>query len=42
MIEFHTPVITDKPWVDALLKKADCRACEYNFTNLFVWSDAYD
>ena len=41
MIEFHTPVITDKPWVDALLKKADCRACEYNFTNLFAWGGAY-
>ncbi len=42
MIEFHKPQLTDKPWVDELLRRADHRGCEYNFTNLFVWSDAYD
>lgn len=42
MIEFHKPQLTDKPWVDELLRRADHRGCEYNFTNLFAWSDAYD
>ncbi len=42
MIEFQKPQLTDKPWVDELLRRADHRGCEYNFTNLFVWSDAYD
>ena len=42
MIEFQKPQLTDKPWVDELLRKADYRGCEYNFTNLFAWSDAYD
>ena len=42
MIDFHKPQLTDKPWIDELLRRADHRGCEYNFTNLFVWSDAYD
>ena len=41
MIEFQTPQPADKPWVDALLAQADNRGCDYNFTNLFVWSQAY-
>ena len=41
MIDFHKPQLTDKPWIDELLRRADHRGCEYNFTNLFVWSDAY-
>ena len=42
MIEFHKPQLTDKPRVDELLRRADHRGCEYNFTNLFVWGGAYD
>ncbi len=42
MIEFHPPRLEDKPWVDRLLAQADYRGCDYNFTNLFVWSQAYD
>lgn len=41
MIEFRTPEREDKPWVDALLAQADYRGCEYNFTNLYVWKEAY-
>lgn len=41
MIAFREPQLTDKPWVDALLGAADYRGCEYNFTNLYVWKDAY-
>lgn len=41
MIEFHPPRLEDKPWVDRLLAQADYRGCDYNFTNLFVWRQAY-
>ena len=41
MIDFRTPQPSDKAWVDALLAQAVYRGCDYNFTNLFVWSRAY-
>ena len=41
MIDFRTPQPSDKACVDALLAQADYRGCDYNFTNLFVWSRAY-
>ncbi len=41
MINFHPPKLEDKPWVDRLLAQADYRGCDYNFTNLFTWKDAY-
>ena len=41
MIDFRTPQPSDKAWVAALLAQADYRGCDYNFTNLFVWSRAY-
>ena len=41
MIDFHPPSLEEKPWVDELLRRADYRGCDYNFTNLFVWSRAY-
>ena len=37
MIAFHTPRLEDREWVDKLLKKADYRGCDYNFTNMFIW-----
>lgn len=42
MIDFQKPQLSDKSWVDDLLRRADYRGCEYNFTNLFAWSGAYD
>jgi len=41
MIDFRTPKISDKPWVDALLAHAAELGCEYNFTNLFIWNHAF-
>lgn len=41
MIDFHPPRLEEKLWVDELLRRADYRGCDYNFTNLFVWSRAY-
>ena len=41
MIEFRTPQLADKVWMDQLLSRSDYRGCEYNFTNLFAWKDTY-
>lgn len=38
MIDFQLPRLSDKPWVDDLLRQANYRGCEYNFTNLYAWS----
>lgn len=42
MIEFHTPLPADKSWVDRRLAQGNYRGCEYSFTNLFTWAEAYD
>lgn len=41
MIDFREIQLSDKPWVDELLRRSDYRGCEYNFTNLYTWKDAY-
>ena len=41
MICFKKVEINDKKWIAPLLAAADLRACHYNFTNLFVWSEIY-
>ena len=41
MIDFRTPQLADKGWMDQLLRRSDYRGCEYNFTNLYTWKDAY-
>ena len=41
MLEFKTPTLADKEWVDACLKHANSMNCEYTFGNVFVWTDAY-
>lgn len=42
MIEFKQIEISDKVWVDELLKFSDYRGAEYCFTNLFIWSGIYN
>ena len=41
MIDFKPIRLSDKGWIDPLLAQSDWRGCEYNFTNLFCWKDAY-
>ncbi len=41
MIEFHTPTLSDRGWIDALLATGRARGCEYNFSTLFAWHHAY-
>ena len=41
MLPFHPATLADKPWIDAILRNTTERGCEYNFTNLYAWSDLY-
>lgn len=41
MAEFKVPELSDRPWVQGLLAGEACRACEYNFVNMYLWSGAY-
>ncbi len=42
MLEFRRIEITDKPWIDAALRFAQYRGCEYTFGNNFVWRNVYN
>ncbi|OFY39422.1 MAG: hypothetical protein A2X18_04830 [Bacteroidetes bacterium GWF2_40_14] len=41
MIEFKQIELSDKAWIDELLKFSDYRGAEYCFTNLFIWDSIY-
>lgn len=41
MLDFRKINISDKPWIDELLKFSDFRGAEYNFTNLYIWEPVF-
>lgn len=41
MLNFKTPEIEDKDWVNSCLKHANSMNCEYTFGNLFIWCQSY-
>ena len=41
MLDFKNIMISDKVWIDELLKHSDFRGAEYCFTNLFIWDEVY-
>jgi len=41
MVELRAPALSDRPWVQRLLAEEGCRACEFNFVNMFLWGGAY-
>ena len=41
MVDFKKIELSDKAWIDPLLRLSDYRGSEYCFTNLFVWSSVY-
>lgn len=41
MLEFKTPQIEDKAWVDQCFKHLKTMNCDYTFGNMFVWSTEY-
>ena len=41
MLEFKTPQIEDKAWVDQCFKHLKTMNCDYTFGNMFVWNTEY-
>jgi len=41
MIDFKQVTISDKIWIDELLRYSDYRGAEYCFTTLFIWDESY-
>jgi hypothetical protein len=41
VVNFKKIELSDKGWIDGLLRLSDYRGAEYCFTNLFVWSAVY-
>lgn len=41
MINFQPLTLSDKSWVDELLRASTQRACDYNFANLFMWGPVF-
>lgn len=41
MLDFKNIKISDKVWIEELLKHSDFRGAEYCFTNLFIWDEVY-
>lgn len=41
-MEFHSPALTDKQWVEEAFLKGNTDCCEYCFGNIYMWSDIYD
>lgn len=41
MLDFKTPDIADKTWVDECLSYAHSMNCEYTFGSIYIWHTAY-
>lgn len=41
MIQFITPQLSDRERVDSYFLPSGYRCCEYAFTNIFAWRDAF-
>ncbi|EHQ89759.1 hypothetical protein DesyoDRAFT_2703 [Desulfosporosinus youngiae DSM 17734] len=42
MINFKKVELSDKTWMEPLLKAADLPGCHQNFTNIFAWAEIYN
>ncbi|MBQ7784054.1 MAG: DUF2156 domain-containing protein [Oscillospiraceae bacterium] len=42
MLDFKTIELSDKPWIDSLLRLSDFRGCEYCFANNMAWHRMYN
>lgn len=41
-MNFHSPTLADKAWVESAFDKAQTDCCEYCFGNIYMWSEIYD
>ena len=42
MIDFQRPKLSDKDWIDDLLRRASERGCDYNFGTIYAWHEYYE
>ncbi len=42
MIDFQTPTLKDKAWIDDLLARASERGCDYDFGTIYTWHRYYE
>lgn len=42
MLDFRKIELSDKEWINSLLKKSDFMGCEYSFANNFAWHRLYE
>ena len=42
MIDFHTPTLADKDWINRKIEETGCRSCEYTFGNIFAYGAKMD
>ncbi len=42
MIDFKVPQLEDAAWIDPIFLASGYRSCEYTFTNLITWAEAYE
>ncbi len=41
-MEFHSPTLSDRGWVEAAFLKGNTDCCEYCFGNIYMWSQIYN
>lgn len=41
MIPFRTVTLSDKPWVDEIVRAEDSPSADYNFGNIYIWDKRY-
>lgn len=42
MINFKRPQMEDRDWINQAFRTSGLRSCEYTFTNLYTWAEAFD
>ena len=41
MVQFKTPTLCDKAWVDSLVRAENSPSADYNFANIYIWDKHY-
>ncbi len=41
MIDFKTPTLCDKAWVDEIVRRENSPSADYNFGNIYIWDKRY-
>lgn len=41
MLDFKKVTLADRDWITAVLRSADSKSADHNFTNIYVWDDTF-